>query len=175
MTISCSGQGSHHRAKNNEYERRIRSRHNKGFRGLMYGIEEGWVDRMASLRIIQDAITGNKAVPDTANAYMLENQLTSRNTAEIRFFNKHMVDPVIKQIEKLFGNNMEAADVYMNAKHGLERNEYMAREEAKRKYVDNIKAIEGDLQEGNIDQAAYDLKMAEIADKIEALYEKTTG
>lgn len=54
----------------NEYEKRVRSRYNKGFRSLMFGIEEGWFDRMASLRILQNAITGNKAVPDKANAYI---------------------------------------------------------------------------------------------------------
>ena len=61
---------------------RVRSRHNRGFRSLMYGIEEGWFDRMASLRILQEAITGKKTFNDKENAYMYENQLSSRNTAE---------------------------------------------------------------------------------------------
>lgn len=116
----------------NEYEKRVKSRYNKGFRSLMFGIEEGWFDRMASLRILQNAITGNKAVPDKANAYMLENQLSSRNTSDIRYYNDKLIDPVIEQLRKVFGRDKVAADNYLNAKHGLERNVRMARQEADR-------------------------------------------
>jgi hypothetical protein len=115
--------------KTNIYENRIRSRYNRGFKSLMYGIEEGYIDRMNSLRVLQEAITGNQAIPEKANAYMLENQLSSRNTAQIDYFNKHYINPIVEQIHSFFGkgkDTMRNADDYMIAKHGLERNEHMA-------------------------------------------------
>lgn len=159
-------------AKDNEYERRVRSRHNRGFHSLLYGVEEGWIDRMASLRILQEAITGGGAVPDNANAYMLENQLTSRNTAEIRFFNKHFIDPTIEQIQKIFGRDMNYADLYLNAKHGLERNRYMAKEEAKKKYAKKKEELQNLLDEGKINQDTFNSEMEEIDQKITEYGEK---
>lgn len=158
--------------KNDKYEKRIKSRHNRGFRSLLYGIEEGWLDRMASLRIIQDAITGGKAIPDRANAYMLENQLTSRNTADIRYYTKNLVDPFLEQIHKIFGIDRNAADEYMNAKHGLERNDLMAEEEAKRKYAKNIASLNKEYADEKIDEDTYNEKIEAINGKIEAYAEK---
>jgi hypothetical protein len=115
--------------KTNIYENRIRSRYNRGFKSLMYGIEEGYFDRMNSLRVLQEAITGNQPIPEKSNAYMLENQLSSRNTAQIDYFNKHYINPIVEQIHSFFGkgkDTMRNADDYMIAKHGLERNEHMA-------------------------------------------------
>lgn len=151
--------------KENEYEKRVRSRYNRGFRSLMYGIEEGWVDRMASLRILQNAITGGKAVPDSANAYMIENHLTSRNTAEMRFYNTNFIDPFIEKIHKLF-KDLNAADIYMNAKHGVERNRHMANEEAERKYSKKIAELQNKLEKDEIDQSTFDEGMIEIRKQI---------
>ncbi|WP_332457544.1 LPD38 domain-containing protein [Petrimonas sp.] len=143
----------------NEYEKRVRSRYNKGFRSLMFGIEEGWFDRMASLRILQNAITGNKAVPDKANAYMLENQLSSRNTSDIRYYNKNLIDPVIEQLKKVFGRDKVAADNYLNAKHGLERNVRMARQEADR-WKENamFELMKKELDDAEHEQAVRDIE-----------------
>ncbi len=156
----------------NEYERRIRSRHNKGFRGLMFGIEEGWFDRMASLRILQDAITQGKTITDKANAYMLENQLSSRNTSEIRFYNDKLIDPVIEQIHKIFGTRRSDADNYLIAKHGLERNQYMARKEAEKKYEKQIEDLESSLNMANIDQEQFDESISKINVEIGKLTEQ---
>lgn len=133
----------------NEYEKRIRSRYNKGFRSLMFGIEEGYFDRMSSLRILQNAITGNKSVPDRANAYMLENQLSSKNTAEIEHYSKNILDPMYKAAVDVFGKDLKSLDDYLLAKHGLERNEHMAKEEAKRhkqKQLDKLQAKRDNME-----------------------------
>ena len=68
--------------------------------------KEGWFDRMASLRILQEAITGKKTFKDKENAYMYENQLSSRNTADIRHYTKKIVDPLIKQVQEVFGKDL---------------------------------------------------------------------
>ena len=62
-----------------DQERQVRksvsgARHNEVSAALMYGIEEGWFDRMASLRILQECHHRRKGcIPDKGNAYMLEN------------------------------------------------------------------------------------------------------
>ena len=54
----------------------------KGFRAQMFRVEEGWFDKMTSLRILQEAIAG-KDIPGQQNAYQLENQLSSKNAGQI--------------------------------------------------------------------------------------------
>ena len=109
----------------NEYERRVRSRYNTGFKAQMFRIEEGWFDKMTSLRILQEAIAG-KDIPGNQNAYQLENQLSSKNAAEIERYNKRVIEPMLQAVHKVFGNSLTDADLYLMAKHGLERNDKMA-------------------------------------------------
>lgn len=150
-----------------EYESRVRSRHNRGFKSLMTGMEEGWFDRMNSLDILQKAIAGDKAIPERMNAYLLENQLSSKNTSQIRTFNQRYIDPMIQAAEKVFGRDIAALDNYLNAKHGLERNDYMAREESKRIFAKKRQAAINDLNAGKIEADEWEA----IKDELDQLEE----
>ena len=122
-----------------EYNRRIARRGRKKGVNFMYGLEEGYLDSMASLRILQDAITGDNPINEGANAYMMWTTLSSKNRAHSMRFMADYIQPMRKAVSSIFGNDMEAADNYLIAKHGLERNVYMAHREAD-KYAEREKA-----------------------------------
>ena len=155
----------------NEYERRVRSRYNKGFKAQMFRIEEGWFDKMTSLRILQEAIAG-KDIPGNQNAYQLENQLSSKNAAEIERYNKRVIEPMLQAVHKVFGNSLTDADLYLMAKHGLERNDKMAyyyAHEAFKGQKENLKAM---LDSGEIGPDGYNLGMQNINSQARQLYEQ---
>ena len=154
-----------------EYERRVRSRHNRGFKSLMTGLEEGWFDRMNSLKILQDAIMKGKDIPDRMNAYLLENQLSSKNTSEIRTFNKLFIDPMIEAAQKIFGRDIALLDNYLNAKHGLERNEYMARQQANTEKEKQLAKLREKEEKMELTKEKYEKEKQRIDEHTEKRYE----
>ena len=174
-----------------EYESTIRSKRNNGLKGFMYGMEEGWFDRMISLKILQDSILQGKDMKEGMNAYLLENQLSSKNTAEIESYQKRYLDPMIKIASKIFGKDLKAIDRYLMAKHGFERNAHMAKEQAKangqkkrdeyKKQLDADKITEDEYNELMDKQDVIDAKNAANLEKtkdysgLTQLYEELTG
>lgn len=154
-----------------EYERRVRSRHNRGFKSLMTGLEEGWFDRMKSLKILQDAIMKGRDIPDRMNAYLLENQLSSKNTSEIRTFNKLFIDPMIEAAQKIFGRDIATLDNYLNAKHGLERNEYMARQQADAEKNNQLAKLREKEEKMELTKEKYETEKQRIDEHAEKRYE----
>lgn len=151
----------------NEYERRVMSKRNNGLKGFMFGMEEGWFDRMASLKILQDSILKGKEMKEGMNAYLLENQLSSKNTAEIENYQKKYLDPMIKIASKIFGKDLKSIDYYLMAKHGFERNARMAKEEAASKSQKKRDVFNEELSNEEITQSEYN-ELIEKQDKIDA-------
>ncbi len=117
------------------YERRVS-------RG-MYQMQEALQDSMLGLKEAMDAIlkaeggTYTGMMEDVAgyeNAYLGENRLSSVNQAETAAFARTLFKPMLEEVAKLAKTADERAELtdYMMAKHGLERNEVMARRAAQK-------------------------------------------
>ncbi len=115
------------------YERRVS-------RG-MYQMQEALQDSMLGLKEAMDAIlkaeggTYTGMMEDVAgyeNAYLGENRLSSVNQAETAAFARTLFKPMLEEVAKLAKTADERAALtdYMMAKHGLERNDVMARRAA---------------------------------------------
>lgn len=117
------------------YERRVS-------RGL-FQTQEALQDSMLGLKEAMDAILkaegkGRVYIEDVAgfeNAYLGENRLSSVNQAECSEFGQRLFKPLLKEAARLAKTAEERAELtdYMMAKHGLERNEVMARRDARKK------------------------------------------
>lgn len=86
---------------------------------------EAYQDAMVSLKTAQNAIVGDKNIPDSQNAYMAENLMHGKNKNEQDLFNRMFRDPIINTINKIMditGMNWGDIDRYVYTKHGLERN-----------------------------------------------------
>ena len=86
---------------------------------------EAYQDAMVSLKTAQNAIAGDKDIPDSQNAYIAENLMHGKNKNEMDLFNRMFRDPLINTINKIMnltGMNWGDIDRYVYAKSGLERN-----------------------------------------------------
>lgn len=102
---------------------------------------EAMQDSMLSLKKLYQAILGKDAriedVSDRENAYLAENRMSSMSASQIDVWNKYFMKPIIEAVHKLTKGKKDAYDAltdYMMAKHGLERNDVMARRDASKKY-----------------------------------------
>ncbi len=130
------------------YERRIKSG--------MYQTQEALQDSMLGLRTAMESILeaeGRKGVyiediDGFENAYLGENRLSSVNQAEAEKFAREVFAPMLEEVSKLAPTAEERAKLidYLFAKHGLERNEVMARraaaKEARKEFEKKLRAAE---------------------------------
>ena len=109
----------------------------------MYQTQEALQDSMLSVREAMDAVLraeGKKMhVEDIAgfeNAYLGENRLSSVNKAEADAFAHTLFKPLLDEVARLSHNEEERMQLmnYMMAKHGLERNKFMAERDAKESF-----------------------------------------
>lgn len=124
------------------YERRVAT-------GL-YQAREALQDSMLSLKVAMDTIMkaeGKKTrIEDIAgyeNAYLGENRLSSVNQAECKEYARTLFKPLLEEVAKLAATADERDELtdYMMAKHGLERNEVMARRNAERQANEEYGAL----------------------------------
>lgn len=86
---------------------------------------EAYQDALVSLKTAQNAIAGDKDIPDSQNAYMAENLMHGKNKNEQDLFNQMFRDPLINTINRIMnltGMNWGDIDRYVYTKSGLERN-----------------------------------------------------
>lgn len=113
--------------------------------GMVKAIET-WQDSMVSLRKLQELLAemSNKPIQDYENAYMAETAMSSVNMAEQEEFRntkyRGLIDKAVEVGNAILGNggvvlkngdikelsNVGASDMYLMAKHGVERNRHMA-------------------------------------------------
>ena len=144
------------------YERRV-------IRG-MYQTQEALQDSMLGLKEAMDAIlkaegNGKTYIEEVAgyeNAYLGENRLSSTNQAECAEFARRLFKPMLEEVAGLAKTADERAELtdYMMAKHGLERNEVMARRAAEKKaneeFGADIRKAERAVNKDPLDQDAAD-------------------
>ena len=97
---------------------------------------ESWQDSMRSLKVFMDIVSkeSGKKIADFENAYMYENAMSSANLMEMQMFRHDVYGRLLKAINELMESGAKYEEVvdYMMAKHGLERNEKMARKRAEK-------------------------------------------
>ena len=168
----------------NIYEERVK-------RG-MYQMCEAMQDSMLGLKEAMDAVlkaegkyTGRiEDVAGYENAYLGENRLSSVNQAECTAFAQTLFKPLLQEVGRLAVNADERAQLtdYMMAKHGLERNEVMARRAAEKAAREEFKAelrkAERDVSKDPLDQDAKD-RLEDVKlrmhDREEELYFENRG
>ena len=96
-------------------------------KGYKYRLQEGYQDSMLALKKLQEAIVKQKGgkLEEWEDAYTAENQMSSRDTAEIENFTFDFFKPMMKEVAsflKQSGLDYEGLRTYLFAKSGLERN-----------------------------------------------------
>lgn len=129
---------------NVQYEKSLaRDRYEHRVSRGMYQTQEALQDSMLSVREAMDAVLraeGKKMhIEDIAgfeNAYLGENRLSSVNKAEADAFAHTLFKPLLDEVARLSHNEEERMQLmnYMMAKHGLERNKFMAERDAKESF-----------------------------------------
>ena len=136
----------------------------------MYQTQEALQDSMLGLKEAMDAILkaegkGKTYIEDVAgyeNAYVGENRLSSVNQAECADFARSLFKPMLEEVAKLAKTADERAELtdYMMAKHGLERNEVMARraaeKQASNEFYAEMRKAERAVAKDPLDQDAAD-------------------
>ncbi len=121
----------------------------------VHKFKEAYQDSMLALKDLQDLISKStgKEIKDHENAYIAENQLSSKGAAESEFYKDNYFKPMIKAINALTKKGKAYKDIidYMVAKHGLERNEIMAKRDADKWAEDAIETVNKMALNGEID------------------------
>lgn len=113
-----------------------REKYEESLKGWRYKATEAYQDSMLSLKNLQDIIAevSGKPIKPFENAYMAENQLSSKNTAEAEKYYKNDFVPMLEAAGKMmkkYGLTQKAIEKYMMLAHGIERNVEMSiREQA---------------------------------------------
>lgn len=113
-----------------------REKYEESLKSWRYKATEAYQDSMLSLKNLQDIIAevSGKPIKSFENAYMAENQLSSKNTAEAEKYYKNDFVPMLEAAGKMmkkYGLTQKAIERYMMLAHGIERNVEMSiREQA---------------------------------------------
>ena len=156
----------------NLYEQRVS-------RGL-YQMQEAILDSMLGLKEAMEAVlkaeggyTGRiEDVAGYENPYLGENRLSSVNQAECAAFAQTLFKPMLEEVAKLAKTAKERAELtdYMMAKHGLERNDVMARRAAEKvahdEFRKELKAAEHTVTNDPLDQDAADV-LADVKQRMQ--------
>lgn len=96
---------------------------------------KSYVDSMLALKSFTNSVleaTGDK-MASHEDTYKAENAMTSKNKTDGEVYNRDYYNPLLTAAQQLceaLGMNYDALNMYMVAKHGLERNEYMGKRAA---------------------------------------------
>lgn len=156
----------------NLYEQRVS-------RGL-YQMQEAIQDSMLGLKEAMEAVlkaeggyTGRiEDVAGYENPYLGENRLSSVNQAECAAFAQTLFKPMLEEVARLAKTAKERAELtdYMMVKHGLERNEVMARRAAEKvahdEFWKELKAAEHTVANDPLDQDAADV-LADVKQRMQ--------
>lgn len=148
-------------------------------RGL-YQMQEAIQDSMLGLKEAMEAVlkaeggyTGRiEDVAGYENPYLGENRLSSVNQAECAAFAQTLFKPMLEEVARLAKTAKERAELtdYMMAKHGLERNEVMARRASEKvahnEFRKELKAAEHTVANDPLDQDAADV-LADVKQRMQ--------
>ena len=163
--------------RDNEYDNAL-----KGWR---YKLQEAYQDSMLALKKLQE-IVSKKSGPilDSENAYMAENQLSSKNKIESEIYRYRFFNPMIDAVTSLIRKSRRSYEdilKYLIAKHGLERNRVFALrdaieatenpEETRKKINEQISILLKEKESKKLDEKAYKKALEEMFQKLAPEYE----
>ena len=96
---------------------------------------KSYIDSMLALKSFTNSVleaTGDK-MASHEDTYKAENAMTSKNKTDGEVYNRDYYNPLLTAAQQLceaVGMDYDALNMYMVAKHGLERNEYMGKRAA---------------------------------------------
>lgn len=99
----------------------------QSLKGWKYKAQEAYQDSMLALKNLQEVIAkvSGKPIKSFENAYMAENQLSSKNTSEAEVYYKKHYQPMLQEagrMMKKYGLTQNGIERYMMLAHGIERN-----------------------------------------------------
>lgn len=99
----------------------------QSLKGWKYKAQEAYQDSMLALKNLQEVISkvSGKPIKSFENAYMAENQLSSKNTSEAEVYYKKHYQPMLQEAGKMmkkYGLTQKGIERYMMLAHGIERN-----------------------------------------------------
>lgn len=127
----------------------------QSLKGWKYKAQEAYQDSMLALKNLQEVIAkvSGKPIKPFENAYMAENQLSSKNTSEAEVYYKKHYQPMLQEAGKMmkkYGLTQKGIERYMMLAHGIERNVELTFREQLDEVIKNKK--------GNADQLIQDFK-----------------
>lgn len=160
-----------------------RDAYNRAVTGNRFKAQEAYQDSMLALKRLQEVVekySGSK-LKSYENAYMAENQMSSKSTRETEVYGDKFFKPMLQEVANLIKQGVAYPAIidYMVAKHGLERNEVFAKrdaaQEADRRFEKLYKELEQLYKLGGITQAEYDQRKDKIdAEKAEYYQKRLT-
>jgi len=157
-----------------------RDAYNRAVTGNRFKAQEAYQDSMLALKRLQEVVekySGSK-LKSYENAYMAENQMSSKSTRETEVYGDKFFKPMLQEVANLIKQGAGYPEIidYMVAKHGLERNEVFAErdaaQEAERRFEKLYKELEQLYKLGGVTQADYDKRKAKIDAEKEKYYRK---
>lgn len=99
----------------------------QSLKGWKYKAQEAYQDSMLALKNLQEVIAkvSGKPIKSFENAYMAENQLSSKNTSEAEVYYKKHYQPMLQEagrMMKKYDLTQNGIERYMMLAHGIERN-----------------------------------------------------
>ena len=121
-------------------------------RGRKFEWDEAWHDSLVSVKALQDALAKERGrgISDLENVYQHMVHLSSVSAAEMTEYRNKQVENLLSAMEAIVKDKKlklteHDVETYLNCKHGLERNEHIARKKAKaeadKKYADDIEKL----------------------------------
>ena len=131
---------------------------------------EAYQDSMLALKELQNVVERNSGekLKSFENAYMAENQMSSKSTREAEVYGNKFFKPMLKAVSDLMDNGLtyDVVKRYVMAKHGLERNEVFARRDAvqtsEEEYLPLYKEAEKKYKEGELSEEQYKERLSEL-------------
>ena len=157
-----------------------RDAYNRAVTGNRFKAQEAYQDSMLALKRLQEVVekySGSK-LKSYENAYMAENQMSSKSTRETEVYGDKFFKPMLQEVANLIKQGAGYQEIidYMVAKHGLERNEVFAErdalQEAERRFEKLYKELEQLYKLGGVTQVDYDKRKAKIDAEKEKYYRK---
>ena len=175
-----SGDDLYRMAPDGETDDGSREAYNRAMTGNRFKAQEAYQDSMLSLKRLQEVVEkySGKKLQSFENAYMAENQMSSKNTREKEVYGEKFFKPMIKSVGELMKKGASYGGIidYMIARHGLERNEAFAYRDAElqteRRFSDKYKELEKMNDSGLLTDEEYQNRKDKLDSDKESYYQE---
>ena len=141
-----------------------REAYNRAVTGNRFRAQEAYQDSMLALKRLQEVVErfSGKPIQSFENAYMAENQMSSKNTREKEVYGERFFKPMVEEVGNLMKKGASYGEIidYMIAKHGLERNEVFAKRDAdlhtERRFADRYAELEALKRHDAVSEEEYE-------------------